>query len=54
MEALRYMVAKPGHISFRGAVLRVVRKWRFSAPRHRGRPVRAWAIKTMHFRLEDA
>ena len=43
-----------GHPSFRGAVLRVVRKWRFSAPRHRGRPVRAWAIKTMHFRLEGA
>ncbi len=48
------VVRVKGHPSFRGAVLRVARKWRFTAPRHRGRPVRAWAIKTMHFRLEGA
>jgi len=41
-----------GHPGFRRAVLRVASSWRFTPPRHRGRRVRVWAVKTVRFDLE--
>jgi outer membrane biosynthesis protein TonB len=41
-----------GHAGFRQAVLRVVNLWRFTPPRHRGRRVKVWAVKTVRFNLE--
>jgi protein TonB len=41
-----------GHAGFRPAVLRVVSLWRFTPPRHQGRRVRVWAVKTVRFELE--
>ncbi len=48
------VVRTNGYASFRRAVLKVAKKWRFTAPRHRGRPVKAWAVKTTHFLLQDS
>jgi len=42
-----------GHASFREAVLRVAKKWRFRPARHCGRPVEVWGIKRVQFKLED-
>lgn len=39
-----------GHSSFRDAVLRVVKSWRFEPARHQGRRVAVWATKTIGFR----
>ena len=41
-----------GHAGFRQAVLRVASHWRFTPPRHRGRRVKVWAVKTVRFHLE--
>lgn len=41
-----------GHAGFRNAVLRVAKQWKFTPPRHQGRRVRVWAVKTVRFRLE--
>jgi len=41
-----------GHAGFRQAVLKVAKLWRFTPPRHQGRRVRVWAVKTVHFDLE--
>ncbi|MHC4550256.1 MAG: energy transducer TonB [Planctomycetota bacterium] len=43
-----------GYAGFREAVLSVVDHWRFTPPRHRGRRVRVWAVKTIRFRLEGS
>ncbi len=48
------VVRTHGSTCFRRAVLKVAKKWRFTAPRHRGRPVRAWAVKTTHFELQNS
>lgn len=41
-----------GHAEFRRAVLKVAKRWRFTPPRHRGRRVRVWAVKTVRFDLK--
>ena len=41
-----------GHAGFRHAVLRVVSLWRFTPPRHQGRRVKVWAVKTVRFDLK--
>ncbi|MFQ5843877.1 MAG: energy transducer TonB [Planctomycetota bacterium] len=40
-----------GFAGFRHAVLDVVPRWRFTPPRHRGRGVKVWAVRTVRFRL---
>ncbi|MDT8391876.1 MAG: TonB family protein [Lentisphaeria bacterium] len=40
-----------GHPAFRQAVLEMADTWRFTAPRHRGKPVKVRAVKTIQFQL---
>ncbi len=45
------VVSVDGYRGFGTAVLNVAGHWRFTPPRHEGRPVKAWALKTTEFRL---
>lgn len=40
-----------GDEDFRRAVMSVVWKWRFTPARHRGRPVKVWALKEVSFTI---
>jgi len=42
-----------GRDGFAEAVLDVVRRWRFTPGRHRGKPVKVWGVKTIRFQLTN-
>lgn len=41
-----------GHSSFRGAVRKTVPQWRFTPPRHHGKPARVWCVREIEFKLD--
>ena len=45
------VVSVTGYPGFRKETLRVMGNWRFTPPRHQGKPVRVWGRKTIHFRI---
>ncbi|MCH9023557.1 MAG: TonB family protein [Planctomycetes bacterium] len=45
------IVSVTGYPGFRKEILRVTGTWRFTPPRHQGKPVRVWGRKTIHFRI---
>ena len=46
------IIRSVGHPSFPDAVLKAVRRWRFTPPRHHGRPVRVWGVREVEFKLD--
>lgn len=47
------VLERHSYARFRRAVLKVLPKWRFTPPRHQGRPVSVWAVKTVEFRMSE-
>ncbi len=45
------VLKRRGYGGFPKAVLKVLPKWHFTPPRHQGRPVSVWAVKTVEFRM---
>jgi len=45
------IISRKGYPGFEKETLRVTGTWRFTPPRHQGKPVRVWGRKTIHFRI---
>ncbi len=52
VSTVKVLVANPPGMGFEDAAVAAVKQWRFDVPRMNGRPVGAWIVQTIRFKME--
>lgn len=52
VSKVKVLLAKPQGLGFEAAATAAIKQWKFAIPRMNGRPVAAWVVQTIRFKLE--
>ena len=52
VSTVKVITVNPPGMGFEDSALAAVRQWRFDVPRMNGRPVSAWVVQTIRFKME--